>query len=254
MTWYYQQAGEQRGPVTETDLDQLYNSGTVRGETLVWREGMASWTPYAEVKNIPNAAAVGAGTIPGKIICAECGKPFSPDEMIKFGDRFVCASCKPIFVQKLREGAVLPGSMDYAGFWIRVAAKILDSLILMVPIFIIAIVWGYSMARSRGQTEANASAMIIQAVLQIGFLGVSILYQTYFLGKYGATLGKMAVKLRVVTPEGQKISYGRAFGRGFADMLSGIICYIGYIMVAFDDEKRGLHDRICNTRVIKISR
>jgi uncharacterized RDD family membrane protein YckC len=75
-------------------------------------------------------------------------------------------------------------------------------------------------------------------------------YQIFFLGKYGATLGKMACGLRVITAEGGKISYARATGRVFAEMLSGMICYIGYIMVGFDVQKRALHDHICNTRVI----
>jgi len=73
-----------------------------------------------------------------------------------------------------------------------------------------------------------------------------------YLGRYGATPGKMAVKIRVVTPDGGPISYGRATGRFFADILSGMICYIGYLMVAFDKEqRRALHDHICGTRVVK---
>ena len=91
---------------------------------------------------------------------------------------------------------------------------------------------------------------VLQLVFQLVFLVANIGYQIFFLGKYGATLGKMACGLRVVTADGGKISYGRATGRAFAEMLSGIICYIGYIMIAFDDQKRGLHDHICNTRVI----
>jgi len=49
----------------------------------------------------------------------------------------------------------------------------------------------------------------------------------------------------------EPITYGRATGRCFAEILSGMICYIGYLMAAFDEEKRALHDRICNTRVVK---
>ena len=50
--------------------------------------------------------------------------------------------------------------------------------------------------------------------------------------------------------DGSKISYQRAFGRAWADILSGMICYIGYIIAGFDKEKRALHDHICQTRVI----
>jgi len=58
------------------------------------------------------------------------------------------------------------------------------------------------------------------------------------------------MKIKVVTPDGGRISYARATGRHFAKILSGIICYIGYLMAFWDDEKRALHDRMCGTRVI----
>ena len=75
-------------------------------------------------------------------------------------------------------------------------------------------------------------------------------YEIFFLEKFGATPGKMACSIKVVTAEGGKIGYGRATGRYFSYILSGFICYIGYIIVAFDGQKRALHDYICNTRVI----
>jgi len=76
-------------------------------------------------------------------------------------------------------------------------------------------------------------------------------YNTYFIGRFGATLGKMACRLKVVTPEGGQVSYARALGRFFSEMISSMILLIGYIMAAFDDEKRALHDRICSTRVVR---
>ena len=82
-------------------------------------------------------------------------------------------------------------------------------------------------------------------------IGVAAAYTTWFLGKYAATPGKMALGLKVITADGGKVSYLKAFGRYFAEIVSGIILNIGYIMAAFDDEKRALHDRICNTRVVK---
>jgi uncharacterized RDD family membrane protein YckC len=63
----------------------------------------------------------------------------------------------------------------------------------------------------------------------------------------------MACKLKVVTADNDRVSYPRAFGRYFAEILSGLILLIGYIMAAFDDQKRTLHDRICDTRVIRSS-
>jgi uncharacterized RDD family membrane protein YckC len=79
---------------------------------------------------------------------------------------------------------------------------------------------------------------------------IAFAYETIFIWKYGATLGKMAVKIQVVTSEGGTLSYGRSVGRYFAKWVSNLTCLIGYIMAAFDEEKRALHDRICNTRVV----
>jgi uncharacterized RDD family membrane protein YckC len=76
-------------------------------------------------------------------------------------------------------------------------------------------------------------------------------YDTWFVGKYGATPGKMACKLKIVDPDGGQIPYLRAFGRHFAKWLSSMTLLIGYIMAVFDEEKRTLHDRVCETRVIR---
>ena len=150
-------------------------------------------------------------------------------------------------MQKLAEGAkVSTGALPYAGFWIRVGAKLLDGLVIGVvfgvPLIIVAIAGAGS--REFGMMQ------ILQLLLQLLMTVANIGYQIFFLGKYGATLGKMACGLRVVTAEGGKITYGQATGRAFAEILSGMICYIGYLIVAFDDQKRALHDHICNTRVI----
>ena len=79
---------------------------------------------------------------------------------------------------------------------------------------------------------------------------VRMLYAWLFVGRCSATPGKMLVGIKIVMAEGQPISYGRSFGRFWADVVSQLTCYIGYILAAFDDEKRALHDRICNTRVV----
>jgi uncharacterized RDD family membrane protein YckC len=72
----------------------------------------------------------------------------------------------------------------------------------------------------------------------------------YFVARRGATPGKMALGLRVVRTDGSKVSTGVAVGRFFADWLSQITLAVGYVIAAFDGEKRALHDRICETRVI----
>jgi uncharacterized RDD family membrane protein YckC len=167
--------------------------------------------------------------------CVECGQRFTTDEMIRHGDAYVCVTCKPIFLQKLVEGAsVVKTQFTYAGFWRRFAASLIDSFILGLFNFSLQII-GLSLGAW---------------VLLLLPTAVAIAYDVILIGKYGATLGKTVCRIEVVTAEGGSVSYMLAFGRYFAKLLSAIILCIGYIMIAFDPEKRGLHDRLCNTRVI----
>ncbi len=160
-------------------------------------------------------------------------------------------------------------------FWIRFAAKLIDGLIvavmMFVPIFIFALILGLSAARAAhgdfgatpGTTEFAASGSGSQPIPAQGVIGQAIgllfdlifllvytAYSTLFLGKFGATPGKMVLKLTVVDVSGGKIGYGRALARSGAEILSFIACLVGYIIAAFDDQKRALHDHMCNTRVI----
>ena len=139
MNWYYVDAGQQAGPVDEAQLGELVRSGKIQSDTLVWREGMANWQPYSQVKAPaspaaapPPAQAVADPEATREAVCVECGQIFNKDDMIRHGGNYVCATCKPVFMQKLAEGAkVASGSLNYAGFWIRFAAKFVDGLILM---------------------------------------------------------------------------------------------------------------------------
>lgn len=255
MAWYYAEAGQQAGPVDDAQLEQLVQSGRIQPSTLVWREGMANWQPYNQVR--PGSHAAGATTMlaeppvtgPGQVVCAECGGVFNAQDTIAYGNARVCASCKPVFIQKLSEGArVNTGEFVYAGFWTRFAAVFIDGLILGVVNMGIGFIGGLAFAST--VRTPSAGFIVFQAVLTLINLCIGVTYETVLIGKYGATLGKMACKIKVVTAEGEQVSYLLALGRYFAKMLSALILMIGYLMAAFDDERRALHDRICNTRVI----
>lgn len=181
--------------------------------------------------------------------CAECGRTYSPDNMIRYQHMYICATCKPLFMQKLSEGATVnTGEFRYGGFWIRVASTFIDGLILMVFNFLLLVVAAGQTAGQVIGIEERTGSMFVVAQL-VGFV-VGVAYETVLIGRFGATLGKMACGLRVVNPEGGNISYARAFGRYLAKVLGILTLYIGYIIAAFDGEKRSLHDRICNTRVV----
>jgi len=187
------------------------------------------------------AEPTGAAGIPLENICSQCGLVFRKDELIRFGDRLVCAGCKPLYVQGLREGVVPAGEMVYAGFWIRFGARIIDAIILWLAGLALGLV--IALIPGRGPLHS-----LFQWIFG---LALGLAYVTYFVGAYSATLGKMACGLKVVRPDGEKVTYARACGRFFSDMLSSFTLGIGYIIAGFDEEKRALHDRICDTRVVK---
>jgi uncharacterized RDD family membrane protein YckC len=266
MNWYYVNAGQQVGPVDEAALEALLANGTITADTLVWKEGMANWLPYAQARSAAAGLITPAPPIvtqpmggpaiaaaAGEAVCAECRRIFPVDDTISYGNVRVCAGCKPIFVQKLSEGMdVAAGPLRYAGFWIRFAAVFVDGLILKAVSMVMYLIAGFGLMGSVTGTPSTsaASGLSFLPFFLIGLqIFIALSYEAFFIGKYGATLGKMACKIQVVVADGSKVSYGRSIGRYFAKMLSSFTCLIGYIMAGFDDERRALHDRICNTRV-----
>ena len=246
MQWYYEKAGEQTGPVSEEEFKSLIKNGTINYSTLVWNSTMTDWQEYGTL----NGASDEQENIK-KSFCVECGRSYPSNEMIKYGDSCICAACKPVFFQKVKEGVNIQ-KMVYAGFWIRTAAMLIDSLVMVVFLVIVMIFAAFSAGMTGAmQGDVPSGAIVFMLMGYIIFFLFAIGYEFFFVGKWGATLGKMVCGLKIVSPDGEKISYLKSLGRFFAKMISGWILYIGYIMVAFDDEKQGLHDRICSTRVVR---
>lgn len=250
MNWYYVQDGEQVGPCAEDEFQRRVAAGVVTDGTLVWHDGLADWAAYGAVRQVA-ATARGASleAMPQTGVCSDCGKLFPKQDLLAYQGVSVCAACKPAFFQRVQEGMGAPGTMTYGGFWIRVAAKIIDTIIMVGAAWLIMLIFFMSVFMQDG---ADPSAIMgAQLAMQGIALCIQLSYTVFFLGRFGATPGKMVCRLKVVRPNGEPITYARACGRHFADMLSGMLLYVGYIIVAFDDEKRALHDHICDTRVIK---
>jgi uncharacterized RDD family membrane protein YckC len=195
---------------------------------------------------------------PGTLYCAECGRPTAPEELARFGELLVCPACKNNYVQKLREGAAPAAAVAYAGFWIRVVGWLVDAIILGVVGGVVQLTLVGSLI-TIPQPQPGVVPDISSIGPMMGRLGLASLvniaiaacYEAFFVANLSATPGKMVIGVKVVRPDGSRVGLGRAFGRYFAKLLSGIILCIGFIMVGFDSEKRGLHDMICDTRVIK---
>ena len=163
----------------------------------------------------------------------------------------VCGNCKPIYVQRLREGGgAVPGGLNYAGFWIRFGARVLDGILAQVVFIPLRLVLG--LGAFGNASPDNALALGIMAIMLTLVQVVALaIYEILMTGMRGATLGKMALGLKVVRADGSPISMGLSTGRYFATYVSGITLFIGYMMAGWDNQKRSLHDRICETRVIR---
>jgi uncharacterized RDD family membrane protein YckC len=187
----------------------------------------------------------------GQGFCVECGQPFAEFEMVTIGGAPVCAVCKPVYLQRLRESGRTAGQRRYAGFWIRFAARLIDGVILGIVTRIVDIPLMPMLGlNARGPGPFMVALMAPAGALILVNLAISLGYEVYFLTTWSATIGKRVLGLKVIRADGGPISPGLAAGRYLGQILSSITLAIGYIMAAFDEEKRALHDRICNTRVI----
>jgi uncharacterized RDD family membrane protein YckC len=122
-----------------------------------------------------------------------------------------------------------------AGFWRRLAAKLIDGILLSIADVVLALIF------PRGVYYALA------LILNYG-------YYTYMEGRpQGQTLGKMALGIRVYDfARGGPIGYGRAFIRQLAQILSAIPLCLGYLWMLWDGEKQTWHDKIAGSVVVPV--
>jgi uncharacterized RDD family membrane protein YckC len=247
MSWYYGVLGLPKGPAEREELDRMARTGEVQWSTPVWQQGMPDWTSYGELFGIES------------VRCHECQSTVSKEGTIRYGGLSICAHCKSIYFQKVREGLADEYAVHYGGFWIRAAAHLIDGLVLSVFTVPLSVINQIVIFRLMPNSEATVRDfqsvagpfVSIEAVFLILVLFISLTYETVCIGRFGTTVGKRIFKLRVVRSDFSKIGYGRAALRYFGKMLSASLLDIGFIMAGVDSEKRTLHDHLLDTRVIK---
>lgn len=135
----------------------------------------------------------------------------------------------------------------YAGFWKRFAAMILDGLVMLISSFLIGALIGVMVGVSHGGSHtASTGALGNVASILLSWLYFALMESS----EKQATLGKMAVGIKVVDLQGKRISFGRASGRFFAKIVSFVILYIGFLMAAFTKKKQALHDMMASCLVV----
>ena len=180
--------------------------------------------------------------------CARCGVGYCGDCLVPVRGKLHCANCKDEQLRDVMAGRGVALSIASPGR--RFMAQFVDGLILTVPFLVVVI---GSIVSSKGRTDPEALSNPF-GLLMIGWLFGIVLYEALFLSRNGQTPGKMAFKLRVVRPDGGKISAGQAWGRAFSRSVLSFTRILGIVdvLMVFSSEGRTLHDRMARTRVIAL--
>ncbi len=230
-SWFYTDAlASQQGPVDEATLLGLNRSGELRARTLVWREGLPAWVPFRDVA-AELLAQPGDGAGPVEIgVCAHSGRVHRLEEMLPYGEAFIGPEEKEDFVRRMMEGAAVgiedatEKRFDYVGFWWRALASTVDYMVKMIPASLCMVPYyiadvldgvkpGENANSFSGVTGWTVWTAVAYGLGVIVNLGLSIGYDTWMVGRYQATLGKLVIGAKVVNPDGTALTYRRAFLR-----------------------------------------
>ena len=176
----------------------------------------------------------------------------------KHGDgtevREITAPRTPVSIDELViTPLVEPPIRRYAGFWVRVLAYVIDAIVLSIVAGILTTGFGVGVSDTQTVLSLDSFGEILRDLFLVNLIWsmLGLFYVIFMTFKFNQTLGKMALGIEVVRADGQPNQLGNLFFREvIGKTLSAIIFLIGYIMVAFDPKKRGLHDRIASTYVV----
>lgn len=181
--------------------------------------------------------------------CARCGEAFCPDCLVTLGGQPFCAACKTEQLLDVQSG-VDRLRLAYGGFWQRFGAQVLDGLIYGIPAY--AIFMAVMMYAVQLMQKNPSDPPLLLLAGYIPFYAFPILYEALMLSmKNGQTVGKMALRLRVVRPDGSPISTGQAWARAAMRLILGCLVVVDFIPYFFTDEKSTLHDLVAGTRVVE---
>lgn len=179
----------------------------------------------------------------GLVACSGCAGTFCPNCLVYLQGAPVCGSCKANTLRDARAGVVTQG-LDLASISRRFGALFLDGMMLnilsrLLEVLILVLLGG---------AAASDSASAIAYLLAFVFIVVLfVAYDTAMVASRGQTLGKMALKVKVVSATGGDVTTGQAFIRAIIKLIP----IIPYLPAFFTAEKTGLHDMAAGTRVVR---
>jgi uncharacterized RDD family membrane protein YckC len=199
--------------------------------------------------------AIHPEVVAGLTTCSRCNKSFCPNCIITLRGAAVCAGCKGAMVQDVKSGTV-EGELDMAGRGARLGAAIIDGFVIGIPMMIIFVVAGFGIAGSGLTADGKTVSIPIWfTLIQYGLpLILTVVYEGWMLSTFnGKSLGKMALGIRVVAPDGSPLTSGQAWGRGLARALMNLTQILGLVdpLFIFSKARTTLHDRIAKTRVVR---
>lgn len=247
-SWYFVKDGQRNGPMNREALDACIAERAVDGATLVWRPGMAEWVEASKVPELGVPPIVLPPPLPVAIPAFEQAAQHEPAQSQAQG----WSRAEPFATTRtaMAPAAIRAGS--YAGFGIRLGAKLIDGAVLYCFGMLVeraVVTWVFD-GVAPVLTNWGEVFRLLSYTAPINTV-IAMVYAVYFMAKHEATPGKRILGLRVVRADGGRLGTGRVIGRYFAESLSTITFFAGYVMAAFDDEKRTLHDYMCDTRVVR---
>lgn len=196
---------------------------------------------------VPEAAA----------FCPRCGAPVvTPPPLATSADPAAPAPGWVAGTAAPAGWAGAPASVRYGGFWRRFWAWVIDSFLLSAVFIPLSLMAGIPLLGWGDVEDVDPDQLLalLGSFVAIGLVRM-ILSWLYFAlmesSSKQATLGKMALGIRVTDMAGRRISFARATGRCFGAILSGLLFCIGFLMVAFTEKKQGLHDMMAGTLVVR---
>jgi len=181
--------------------------------------------------------------------CSRCGGTYCTDCLVTIGERPYCATCKSEQVLDLRAG-VDRSHLTLASPIKRLGAYLIDYVIVLFASWAVMIPMLLATGAFTGMMKGQDPSPVFFLAYIPGLL-IPVFYEAIMLiKKSGQTLGKIALQVRVVRPDGSPISTGQAWGRTLLRLVLGCLVILDYIPIFFTEEKTTLHDMIAGTRVI----
>jgi uncharacterized RDD family membrane protein YckC len=272
-------------------LKTIRNDGLASASPSVASGGGGAESPIGAIPAPPPAEGyvpAASNTTPTsqtQVFCTQCGRgPMSPGSYVALGNIRLCTQCDDDFKRHYQQqaasqsgpwatqayAAVASGALVFASIFSRAIAKFVDNLIETVVLVIVMAATtdvsslGFSLEDFAAGSEQVLITMRPYLLASIAF---GVLYDTILVGKFSATLGKMALGIRVVSGEGTQVTWSQAAIRAIAPailQLPGIfmpmtiwasiaqfIFLFGYVIAVMDPQRRTLYDHVANTRVVQ---